>query len=143
MANKTKKIKENIEDTNWMFEQLVATPYGSLIQTHLILNGITWTNEEFVKRMKKADFPFMDDKEYIKKTLENVGLNYIDIVNKPVALCEGKFNTVFCPFVVADDEIVLLPLFSDRHYLHTQEEVMANDTYKIIDWSNIEEEISF
>lgn len=135
-----KQIKRNISKLDYDVEQLIATPYGSLIQSYLILNGIKWENAEFLKRMKKGKFPFLDDKQFIKKTLEAVGLEYINIVNKPLALCESDYNSIFCPFVIADDEIVLLPLYRDQKVLKTQELCQSNDSYKIINWQEYDEE---
>lgn len=137
------KIKKAVSEMQLEREQLIATPYGSLVQTYLILNGIEWTDGEFVKKFKKAKFPFMEDKQFLRKTLEAVGLSYDLIKNKPVALCENEFNTIFCPFIVGEleygQEVVLLPLFKNRDLLRSQEIAMANDTYKIIDWSEEDE----
>ena len=131
------KIKKQITDLSNLARDLVATPYGSLIKTYCILNGINITEGEFVKKMKKAKFPFIDDEMFICKTLEAVGFNYDDIINKPVALCENEFNSIFCPYIINTEngEIVLLPLFKDGDLLRSQELAMANDTWKLIDWS--------
>ena len=137
----TKKIKKNMNDLEWEARSIVATPYGSLVKTYQILNGIDMEAGEFIKLFKKAEFPFLEDPDFIKKTLEAVGYEYINIVNKPVATCENKNNCIFCPFIVGDDEIVLLPLFKDRSYLHSQEMAMANDSYKIIDWRESEDDV--
>lgn len=134
----TKGIKKRMSDLEWEARSIVATPYGSLVKTYQILNGIETTPGEFIKLFKKAQFPFLEDPEFIKKTLEAVGYDYINIVNKPVATCENENNCIFCPFIVGEDEIVLLPLFKDRSYFHSQEMAMANDSYKIVDWSDLE-----
>lgn len=138
---RVRQIKRKINEEEYTFNNIVATPYGSLIQTYLILNGITWTNGEFIKRMKKGKFPFLDDADFIQKTLEAVGLEYINIVNKPVAMCENDMNTVFCPFIfdTSENEVVLLPLFPDHRMLHSQEIAQANGTWKIVDWRDEED----
>ena len=133
---KVKQIKKAIDGMTQLRADIVATAYGSLVQSHLILNGIEWTDGEFVEKFMKAKLPFLDDEEFIQKTLKAVGLQYIDIVNKPLAVCENANNTIFCPFVfdTAENEVVLLPLFKDNRMLHSQEIAQANGTWKIVDW---------
>lgn len=136
---KVKQINKSIDEMAQLRDDLIATPYGSLVQSYLILNGIEWTDGEFVKRFKKAELPFLDDSDFMKKTLEEMGLQHIDIVNKPLAVCENANNTIFCPFVfdTAENEVVLLPLFKDHRMLHSQEIAQANGTWKIVDWRDI------
>lgn len=138
---KVKQIKKAIDGMAQLRADIVATAYGSLVQSHLILNGIEWTDGEFVKRFMEAKLPFLDDEEFIQKTLKAVGLQYIDIVNKPLAVCENANNTIFCPFVfdTAENEVVLLPLFKDHRMLHSQEIAQANGTWKIVDWRGIDD----
>lgn len=133
---KVKQIKKSINKAAQLRDDIIATPYGSLVQSYLILNGIEWTDGEFVKRFKAAELPFLDDTDFISKTLESVGLQYIDIVNKPLAICENENNTIFCPFVfdTAENEVILLPLFKNHRMLHSQEIAQANGTWKIVDW---------
>lgn len=138
---KVKQIKKSINKAAQLRDDIIATPYGSLVQSYLILNGIEWTDGEFVKRFKAAEFPFLDDSDFISKTLEAVGLQYIDIVNKPLAVCENANNTIFCPFVfdTTENEVILLPLFKDHRMLHSQEIAQANGTWKIVDWRGIDD----
>ena len=133
---KVKQIKKSIDETAQLRNDLIATPYGSLVQSYLILNGIEWTDGEFVKKFKKAELPFIDDPDFMKKTLEEMGLPMYQIIGKPLAVCENANNTIFCPFVFDTDEneVVLLPLFRDRRMLHSQEIAHANGTWKIVDW---------
>ena len=138
---KVKQIKKSIDKTAQLRDDIIATPYGSLVQSYLILNGIEWTDGEFVGKFKKAELPFLDDPDFMKKTLEEMDLQYIDIVNKPLAVCENENNTIFCPFVfdTAENEVVLLPLFKNHRMLHSQEIAQANGTWKIVDWRGYNE----
>ena len=133
---KVKQIKKSIDKAAQLREDLIATPYGSLVQSYLILNGIEWTDGEFVKKFKKAKLPFLDDKDFMQKTLDQMDLPVIGIIGKPIAVCENTNNTIFCPFVfdTAENEVVLLSLFKDRRMLHSQEIAQANGTWKIVDW---------
>jgi hypothetical protein len=137
---KVKQIKKSIDETEQLRNDLIATPYGSLVQSYLILNGIEWTDGEFVKRFKKAELPFLDDHDFMKKTLEEICLPMHEIIGKPLAVCENENNTIFCPFVfdTAENEVVLLPLFKDHRMLHSQEVAQANGTWKIVDWRDID-----
>lgn len=139
---RVRQIKKRINDEDYLFNNLIATPYGSLIQTYAILNGINMTNGEFIKKMKKGKFPFLEDENFIQKTLEAVGFDYDEIYGKPVVVCENEMNTVFCPFVFNKEtnEVVLLPLFKDGKMLHSQEIAQANGTWKIIDWRDDEDD---
>lgn len=128
------RIEKNVMEMANTRRNIVNTPYGSLVQTFLILNGITWTDGEFVKKFKKAQLPFLEDEQFMQKTLSAVGLKYEDLVGKPVLVCESNYNTIFSPFITNDGEIMPLPLFADAQLTYTQELAMDKDTWHIIDW---------
>lgn len=137
---KVKQINKSIDEMAQLRNDLIATPYGSLVQSYLILNGIEWTDGEFVKRFKKAELPFLGYRDFMKKTLEEIGLPMNGIIGKPLAVCENANNTIFCPFIfdTAENEVILLPLFKDHRMLHSQEIAPANGTWKIVDWRDVD-----
>lgn len=131
----SKRIKKNINQNHYLADQLVATPYGSLLRSYEILNGIKYDDAKFISKMKKAQFPFMDDPEFLAKTLIEFGYDIDNLKGKPLALIEGEYNTLFCPYLInkKNGEVLLLPLFEDRHFLHTQEWAMVEENYSFID----------
>lgn len=139
---KVKQIKKNANKLKTLREDIIATPYGSLVQTCLILNAFRWSDGEFVRRFKEAELPYMDDEDFIEKTLVAVGLEYKDIVGKPVALVSDEYNSIFCPFVfdMDEDEVILMPLFSDGKMLRSQTKAQEKGTWKIIDWERNEDD---
>ena len=135
-----KKIKKQIEDNSELRHNLVNLPYGSLVQTYLILTGTEWDDALFVNKFKKGKFPFMGDEEFIEKTLLAVGLDADNLIGKPVMLCEGTHNMLFCPYIVdtTNGEILPLPLFKDAPLTFTQTQAMDKGDFKIIDWTDFE-----
>lgn len=132
--------KRKTEDAHGEFVSLIHTVYGSLVQSHLILNGIRWTEEELIAKFKKARLPFVDDPEFIRKTLGAVGLDYEDLRGKPLAVCENELNTLFCPYLITEEGFALCPLERNGRLTLTQVRALSGDSYKIIDWDTIEED---
>lgn len=138
---KVKQIKKQASKMGVLRDDIIATPYGSLVQSCLILNAFRWSDGEFVRRFKQAELPYMDDPDFIEKTLVAVGLEYKDIIGKPVALVSDEHNSIFCPFVfdTDEDEVILLPLYSDGKMLRSQTKAQEKGTWKIINWEGKEE----
>ena len=139
---KVKQIKKQASKMGVLRDDIITTPYGSLVQTCLILNSFRWTDGEFVRRFKKAELPYMDDPDFIEKTLSAVGLEYKDIIGKPVALVENEHNSIFCPFVFNTDEneVILLSLYPDGKMLMSQTKAQEKGTWKIVDWRKKEDD---
>lgn len=130
-----KTIKKNSNDLNYLYRNLLATPYGSLIQTAFIYQNKHVTPGKFIHLMKKAEFPFTDDPDFIEKTLKAVGLNIDCLRGRIVCVCENEFNCLFCPGVIDEGEMQLLPLTEDGSLFRSQVIAQANDTWKLIEWS--------
>lgn len=134
MSNKVSKIAKEMKETEILRQNITNTVYGSLVQSTLILREIDWTNEEFVKRFKKAQLPFIEDEDFIKKTVEAVGLKYEDVEGLPLVFVESEKNTLFMPYYYNDDnELVVLPLNKEGVYPSTY--YNAIDIHAI-DWDN-------
>ena len=99
MSNKVSKIAKEMKETEILRQNITNTVYGSLVQSTLILREIEWTDEEFVKRFKKAELPFIEDEDFIKKTIEAVGLKYEDVEGLPLVFVESEKNTLFMPII--------------------------------------------
>lgn len=134
MSNKVSKIAKEMKETEILRQNITNTVYGSLVQSVLILREIDWTDEEFVKRFKKAQLPFIEDEDFIKKTVEAVGLKYEDVEGLPLVFVESEKNTLFMPYYYNDDnELVVLPLNKEGVYPNTY--YNAIDIHAI-DWDN-------
>lgn len=110
MSNRVKNIKKNITDNKVLYINLLNTVYGSLVQSVRILNQMPWSNEEYINRMKKGKFPYIGDKDFIKKTLETVGIDYEDVKGLPICLVESDFNSLFLPYIEEDGEKYPMPI---------------------------------
>lgn len=139
MSKKIKRVVENIEELQQEYWDFLNSPYGSLIGTVNLLKGDDGLNDIAVlNRAKKAEFPFIEDPEFIKKTVEAVGFDYEkDCKNKPIAVVtsEQTKNMLFLPFIWnEEDEIpVLLPIRRDGLLPRTARDEKAK--IRIIDWS--------
>lgn len=104
MSNKTRTIKKNMKEQEILFDNISLTVYGSLILSiQACCPDLRTTELEYIERFKKASLPFMDDKDFIKKTVtafynnESIYDDYV--VGLPLCVCEGEKNTLFGIYV--------------------------------------------
>lgn len=102
-----KQIKRNINERKYLIENTRNTIYGSLVQSCVILLQKNWTDDEYLERMQKGQFPYMEDPDFIKKTVEAVGLDYEEVDGLPLCVVESDFNTLILPYVVDEDGTTL------------------------------------
>lgn len=141
MSNITKKIKKNINEEELLFDGFKNTIYGSLICSVNALNEPHISDNELLKRAKSAKFPFIEDPDFIKKTVEAVGFDYEkNVVGKPLATFSTPQNTLIAPYVwVTDedtDEMAIKALPYERNGF--RQRTLINGEPKIIDWNSEE-----
>ena len=111
MSNATRKTKKAIQNAEYIEQQLLDTPYGSLIATTMILNPkLALSTEEFIKRMEKCYFPYINDPDYIKKVVDEFfGDNTYEscVVGQPIAMVQSKWNVLFVPYILGENDEVL------------------------------------
>lgn len=139
MSNVIHKVQKSIDEEKLLFEGFKNTIYGSLICSVNALNEPHLSDDELLKRAKSAHFPFIEDPDFIKKTVEAVGFDYEeDVVGKPLAIFSTPQNTLIAPYVWVTDEdtdemkIKALPYERDGFRQRT----LINGEPKIIDWDD-------
>lgn len=94
---------------NWM-RNFYNTPYGSLIASVAIIYNIPITDYQIYAKLQKAKLPFIDDIDFINKTLKEFGF---DIKNPhSLAVLQTDNNLLFFP--VYKDKV--LPYQRDGSY---------------------------
>lgn len=127
----TKQIKKNIKEEKYFIENVRNTIYGSLIQSAVILLQLNWTDSEYLKRIKKAQFPVIEDEDFIKKTVEAVGIDYEDVKGLPLCIVESSWNTLILPYIEEDGMHLPMPINREAILPAT---VTHAKSIKIIDW---------
>lgn len=92
-----KKIKTNVKkeaETRFDYE---LTPWGSLISSLLIVSGRKWSNAKYNQKIGRATFPYLDDEDFVGKTLRAVGLSIEDFTGHTIGLYRGKGTVMFAP----------------------------------------------
>lgn len=127
-----KQIKKNMNKNEQLFLDLSNTVYGSLILSCLILNQKHINHVDFVNKIKSARFPFMEDKDFIKKTTEAFGLDYEnEVKGLPLCVCESDWNTLILPYIIEDNTPIPMPINQDGILPQT---VLKMKSFHIIDW---------
>ncbi len=100
MSSNIRQIKKNIQEQKTLFDNISLTVYGSLILSiQACCPDLRTTEQEYIERFKKASLPYMNDKDFIKKTVtafynnESIYDDYV--VGLPLCVCEGEKNTLF------------------------------------------------
>ena len=75
---KVKSIKKNCLKNHSRRFTLECTPYGSLISSLLLVSNQKWSDAKYVSKLDKAKFPFLDEEDFVGKTLRAVGLSIDD-----------------------------------------------------------------
>ena len=106
MNKRLKKAVNKLETERFNF---MLTPWGSLIESCLKVTGKKITNGEYIKRLKHARLPYLDDPEFLPKTFEAMGLDIADFKGITIGLYrDEKFGSaVFhpvCPVKVTGED---------------------------------------
>ena len=129
-----KQIKKSINQSKELFNNITNTVYGSLVQSCLILLQKNWTEQQFINKMKKARFPYMEDKDFIRKTVEAVGLEYDEVDGLPLCVVESDWNTLILPYIVEEGQVIPMPINRDGILPQT---VLKARSYHVVDWDNM------
>lgn len=126
---RVKSIKKNcLKNHNRRFT-LECTPYGSLISSLLLVSNQKWSDAKYVSKLDKAKFPFVDEEDFVGKTLRAVGLSIDDFKGHTVGVYTDKYP-IFAPVAPVDckmtdgsivQKILPLPLtsFPDNFFPNT------------------------
>lgn len=126
---RVKSIKKNcLKNHNRRFT-LECTPYGSLISSLLLVSNQRWSDAKYVSKLNKAKFPFVDEEDFVGKTLRAVGLSIDDFKGHTVGVYTDKYP-IFAPVAPVDckmsdgtivQKILPLPLtsFPDNFFPNT------------------------
>ena len=106
MNKRLKKAVNKLETERFNF---LLTPWGSLIESCLKVTGMKITNGEYIKRLKHARLPYLDDADFLPKTFKAMGLDIADFRGITIGLYrDEQFNTAIfhpvCPVTVTGDE---------------------------------------
>ncbi len=129
-----KKIKKNVTETEILYQNLINTVYGSLILSVLILTQKKCSKEVFNARMKKGKFPYMEDKDFIRKTLKafDESIDYEnEVMGLPLCVVESDWNTLILPYIIEDNQVIPMPINQDGILPQT---VLKMKSYHIVDW---------
>lgn len=118
MSNKTRKIKKEQINTEMFYTNLINTIYGSLIQSCNIALNLGWDKYKFINKMTNASFPPVnDEKDFIKKVVEAVGIDFEKVKQIPLCVLHSKWNTLFAPYIINEDgEKIPVPILPDHSY---------------------------
>lgn len=100
-----KQMKKNVKkdaETRFDYE---LTPWGSLISSLLIVSGRKWSNAKYIQKLGRATFPYLDDEDFVGKTLRAVGLSIEDFSGHTIGLYRGKGTVLFAPVAPVEIEL--------------------------------------
>lgn len=100
-----KKIKANIKKESETRFEYELTPWGSLISSLLIVSGRKWSNAKYNQKVGRATFPYLDDEDFVGKTLRAVGLSIEDFVDHTIGVYRGKGTVMFAPVSPVEMEL--------------------------------------
>lgn len=98
---KVKSIKKNCLKNHSRRFTLECTPYGSLISSLLLVSNLKWSDAKYVSKLDKAKFPFVDEEDFVGKTLKAVGLSIDDFRGHTIGVYTDKYP-VFAPVAPVD-----------------------------------------
>lgn len=81
-----KQIKKNVNsmrETRFAYE---LTPYGSLVSSLLLVTNQKWSDAKYVRLFNRATFPYLDDEDFVGKTLRAVGLRLEDFKGETIGV---------------------------------------------------------
>lgn len=130
-----KQIKKNINERQYLVNNVRNTVYGSLVQSVVILLQKGWTDDEYLEKMKNGQFPYMEDPDFIKKTVEAVGIDYEEVEGLPLCVVESDFNTLILPYIEEDGTIMPMPI---NHEAILPATVIHAKSIGRIEWNSIQ-----
>lgn len=98
---RVKSIKKNCQQNHNRRFTLECTPYGSLISSLLLVSNQRWSDAKYVSKLNKAKFPFVDEEDFVGKTLRAVGLSIDDFKGHTVGVYTDKYP-IFAPVTPVD-----------------------------------------
>lgn len=121
MSKKIKSIKKEQARFDETYNNILNTPYGSLLQSiGILLPEYRKQKYAFVRAFEKAYLPYMDDEKLVKKTLDAFGFSFDIVKDLPIIKIESKYNFLFYPYLVGeDDNPIILPLLPNGLYQST------------------------
>jgi len=87
------KKKSRIKDERFSYE---CTPYGSLVSSLLMVSNKKWSDVKYVRLFRKAVFPFVDEEDFVGKTLRAVGLSVEEFKGHTIGVYTDKYP-IFAP----------------------------------------------
>ena len=132
-----KQIEKNIKKYEEWRKNFRNTPYGSLIETCNILLQKNISDGELIKKVKKAEFPLLDSKDFIKETVEAVGIDFEKVKQLPICCIKSDWNVLFLPYIKENGDIIPMPIDENGQYPQT---FYKASSIEIIDWTNINDE---
>ena len=81
-----KQIKKHVNamrETRFAYE---LTPYGSLVSSLLLVSNQRWSDAKYVRLFNRATFPYLDDQDFVGKTLRAVGLDIKDFAGHTIGV---------------------------------------------------------
>jgi hypothetical protein len=122
MSNKVSKIKKEAKKLDDFLVRFYATPYGSLLKTCIISLNLGWDRFKIYNRVKNAVLPFLDDDDFIEKTVKAFGIDFEEVKKIPMVYVTSDLtkNSLFMPFFRDENgEMVVVPLNKDGSYPQT------------------------
>lgn len=141
MSNATRKFKKEQGKIKNTYTVLVDTPYGSLYQSlSMFIPRLRKGTFAFINYMNKLTFPYIDDKDFMKKMLNIYGVTKEEVEDIPLICFKSKWNMLFHPFItdVNTGEITILPVRPDGSFASTCDHRI---TEEFVDWNAIFNEI--
>ena len=134
MSSKIKKIKKEKARFDRTYQDIMNTPYGSLLQSiGILLPKYRKQKYAFVRSFEKVYLPYMDDEKFVKKTLDAFGITYDTVKDLPIIKIESKYNFLFYPYLEGEDgNPIVLPLFSNGLYQSTAYHI---EKMEPVDWN--------
>lgn len=141
MSNRTKKTKKELNKVHNTYINLLSTPYGSLYQSlSMFIPRLRKGTFAFINMMNKLTFPYIDDKDFMKKMLSIYGVTKKEVKDIPLICFKSKWNMLFHPFItdVNTGEITILPVRPDGSFAST---CYHRITEEFVDWDKIFNEV--
>lgn len=135
MSNKCRNIKKNVQDFDFTFQDMLNTPYLSLLWSIGILNS-KYRHDKYYwyNKLKNAYLPYIDDPHFVKKMLDIFNISYNDVKNLPIMKVSSKWNDLYMPFLFDKDENpLILPLRKDGVYPTTAKPEHIK-SMEVLDW---------
>lgn len=100
-----KRVKKYLKQASIERRNYELTPWGSLISSLLIVSGRKWSNAKYNQKVGRAIFPYLDDEDFVGKTLRAVGLSIEDFTGHTIGLYRGKGTVMFAPVSPVEMEL--------------------------------------